>query len=75
LHDAWRAGDYATVFALRDRLAPLHDSLFCETNPAPVKYAAKLLGKCDGSLRLPLVEIAEPSRRKVEVALQGVGLI
>ena len=38
-------------------LQPLHKSLFIESNPAPVKYAAKLLGLCDDEIRLPLVKI------------------
>ncbi|HIJ63036.1 MAG TPA: 4-hydroxy-tetrahydrodipicolinate synthase [Rhodospirillaceae bacterium] len=75
LQDAWAAGDLATVFALRDRLAPLNDALFCETNPAPVKYAARLLGKCDGTLRLPLCEIGEASRQKVQAAMTFAGLL
>ncbi len=75
LQDAWAAGDLATVFELRDRLCPLHDSMFCETNPTPVKYAAKLIGKCDGSVRLPLVEISEDNRRKVETAMKNAGLL
>lgn len=75
MHDAWVAGDLATVFDLRDRLMPLHDAMFLETNPVPVKYAAKLLGKCDGTVRLPLVEISEANQRKVEAAMKGLGLI
>ena len=75
LHDAWAARDLDSVFAIRDRLAPLHDALFCETNPAPVKYAASLLGKCAGDLRLPLVEIMEPSKQKVQAAMRTAGLI
>jgi 4-hydroxy-tetrahydrodipicolinate synthase len=75
MHDAWAAGDLATVFDLRDRLMPLHDAMFLETNPVPVKYAAKLLGKCDGTVRLPLVEISEANQRKVEAAMKGLGLI
>ena len=44
-------------------LQPLHKSLFIESNPAPVKYAAKLLGLCDDSIRLPLVKIKTNSGR------------
>ncbi len=75
LHDAWAARDLDTVFAIRDRLAPLNDALFCETNPAPVKYAASLLGKCAGDLRLPMVEIQEASKQKVQTAMRSAGLI
>jgi len=75
LHDAWAARDLDTVYAIRDRLGPLNDALFCETNPAPVKYAANLLGRCAGDLRLPLVEIAEASKQKVQAAMRTAGLI
>ena len=75
MHDAWAAKDYERVFALRDALMPLHDSLFVETSPGPVKYASKLIGKTTGELRLPLVEIGDASKQKVEAALKGLGLI
>ena len=48
-------GDFETALALQDRLMPLHDALFVETNPAPVKYAAWRLGIIDSpECRLPL---------------------
>ncbi len=75
LHNAWRAGELAKVFALRDRLMPLHDALFCETSPGPVKYAAALLGLCADETRLPLWEITESSQRRVRETLSGLGLI
>jgi 4-hydroxy-tetrahydrodipicolinate synthase len=75
LHDAWAARDLDTVNAIRDRLAPLNDNLFCETNPAPVKYAASLLGRCGGELRLPMVEIGDASKQKVQGAMRSAGLL
>ena len=54
---------------------PLHDALFCETSPAPVKYAASLLGKSSPEVRLPLVEASPAARQKVEAAMKAVGLI
>ncbi len=53
---------------------PLHDALFCETSPAPVKYAASLLGLCSEAVRLPLVEASENARAQVKAAMQGAGL-
>ena len=50
-------------------LQPLHKSLFIESNPAPVKYAAKLLGLCDDEIRLPLVKIKKETQEKVKKAL------
>ena len=72
---ACAAGDYAKARQYQDRLMPLHDALFCETSPAPVKYAASLLGLCSESVRLPLVEASEAARTQVKKAMQGAGLI
>lgn len=72
---AWRDGDVATAMALQDRLMPLHSALFCESNPAPVKYAASLLGKCAPDTRLPLAPLTEASRDIVRRGLQSVGLL
>ena len=60
---------------IQDKLMPLHSAMFCETSPGPVKYAAKLLGLCDGSLKLPLVEIAAENKKTVEAALKNLNLI
>ena len=75
MHEAWAKGDLETCFAIRDRLMPLHDAMFCETSPAPVKYAASLLGKCDPTVRLPLVEASDAARQKVRAAMTQLGLI
>ncbi len=56
-------------------LQPLHKSLFIESNPAPVKYAAKLLGLCDDEIRLPLVKIKSESQEEVKKALSSAKLI
>ena len=56
-------------------LQPIHKSLFIESNPGPVKYAAKLLGICDDSVRLPLVKIANETKEKVKIALKQAKLI
>ena len=56
-------------------LKPLHKSLFLESNPAPVKYAAKLLGLCDDSIRLPLVKIKKETQEEVTKALRSAKLL
>ena len=56
-------------------LQPLHKSLFIESNPAPVKYAAKLLGLCDDEIRLPLVKIKKETQEEVKKALSLAKLI
>jgi 4-hydroxy-tetrahydrodipicolinate synthase len=48
--------------------------LFCETSPAPVKYAASLLGLCSAEVRLPLVDASENARTQVKAAMQAAGL-
>ncbi len=75
LHKSWRAGDMPAVMEMQDRLIPLHIAMFCETSPGPVKYAAKLLGKCNGETRLPICEISEASKERVEQAMVGAGLL
>ena len=60
---------------IQEILTPLHDAMFCETSPGPVKYAAKLLGLCTGELRLPMVDISEDSKATVEAALRSAGLL
>ena len=56
-------------------LQPLHKNLFIESNPSPVKYAAKLLGLCDDEVRLPLVKITENTKIQVKKALSLAKLI
>jgi len=56
-------------------LQPLHKSLFIESNPAPVKYAAKLLGLCDDEIRLPLVKIKKETEVEVKKALSSAKLL
>ncbi|MDI2113747.1 4-hydroxy-tetrahydrodipicolinate synthase [Commensalibacter nepenthis] len=75
MHKAWKNGNVAEAIALQDRLSVLHDAMFCESNPAPVKYAASLLGLANETCRLPLAPITESSREKVNKALKIVGLI
>jgi len=57
------------------RLQPLHKSLFIESNPAPVKYAAKLLGLCGDEIRLPLVKIKSETENQIKKALSAAELI
>jgi 4-hydroxy-tetrahydrodipicolinate synthase len=75
MHKAWQAGDVATAMSINDRLLPLHDALFCETSPGPVKYAASLLGICSPDARLPIWEIADSSKQRVEDAMRHAGLL
>ena len=56
-------------------LQPVHHSMFVESNPSPVKYAAKLLGLCDDNVRLPLVKVTDTTKEIVKKALQTAKLI
>ena len=53
----------------------MHKSLFLESNPAPVKYASKLLGLCNDDIRLPLVKIKKETQDQVKLALSSAKLI
>ena len=59
---------------LDDMLQPLHHSMFVESNPSPVKYAAKQLGLCDEAVRLPLVKVTEQTKEIVNKALRSTKL-
>jgi len=56
-------------------LQPVHKALFIESNPSPVKYAAKLLGLCDDAVRLPLVKIMDVTKSKVKNSLVSANLL
>ena len=56
-------------------LQPIHNSMFIESNPSPVKYAAKLLGLCEEDVRLPLVKVTEPTKEAVKKALVSANLL
>ena len=73
--NACLAGDFAKALQLQDRLMPLHDALFLETNPSPAKYALWRLGFCETEARLPLVPLQDATKRAVEQAMTKVGLI
>jgi 4-hydroxy-tetrahydrodipicolinate synthase len=75
MHEAWERGDVAGAMAIQERLLPVHDAMFCETSPGPVKYAAHLLGKCEETCRLPLAPVAEANKAKVRAAMVEAGLL
>ncbi len=67
--------DLSNASELDKLLQPLHTSLFIESNPSPVKYAASLLGMCKPTVRLPLVEVREETKKKVSEALKVAKLL
>ena len=60
---------------INKKLMPLHDALFCETSPGPLKYAASLMGICSSEARLPIVDIEDSSKENVKIALKKADLI
>ncbi|MBL8484115.1 MAG: 4-hydroxy-tetrahydrodipicolinate synthase [Rhodocyclaceae bacterium] len=78
MHDMCKAaaeGDLARARALNAPLVGLHRNLFCEANPIPVKWALARLGRIAGGIRLPLTELSEAMRPRVELALRQAGLL
>jgi len=73
--NACMRGDYAAALELQDRLMPLHDVLFIETNPSPAKYALWRLGICSVETRLPLVPLKDATKKAVDDALIKLGLL
>lgn len=69
------AGKCAEALVAHETLVPLHNSMFCETNPVPVKYAVSLLGKGSPSVRLPLVEASPEAKTLVQSAMRAAGLL
>lgn len=72
LHAAWDRADLPAVAQLRDVLAPLHDALFLESNPIPLKAALLMLRLCPGELRLPLTRASAATRERLSHVLSGV---
>jgi 4-hydroxy-tetrahydrodipicolinate synthase len=71
LQDLCVEGHYAEALRLHDLLVPLHAALFCEANPAGIKYAASLLGLCDEECRLPMVPVSDATRTAIRLALDA----
>lgn len=72
--EATLAGDYKRALDLQDRLMPLHETLFVESNPVPTKYALSKLGICSVDVRMPLVGMSEASCKLVDEALAKAGV-
>lgn len=78
MHDlcvAAMSGDVAKAMDIQMRLLPLHKSLFVESNPIPVKWAASRMGLCGPALRLPLTALTPVNQQALERVMQSTGLI
>ena len=69
------AGDTASAKALDSTLLAVHDAMFVQANPIPVKFAVSQLGLMDNSLRLPMTVLSDQYHEQVTVALKGAALI
>ena len=68
-------GAFQEAREFHERLMPLHEALFCEPSPAPVKYAASLLGLCSNEVRSPIMPLTEVGQVKVREAMIVAGLL
>ena len=75
LCEAAMARDTARAIELHMQLLPLHKHLFVEPNPIPVKWALSKMGKCGGTLRLPLTPLSDGAQSTVEAALREAGVL
>jgi 4-hydroxy-tetrahydrodipicolinate synthase len=73
--DAFLQGDVAAAEALDAKLQPIHDIMFCEPSPTPVKWALYMMGKIDKGIRLPLLPLTEPHHAELRARLQAVGAL
>jgi 4-hydroxy-tetrahydrodipicolinate synthase len=69
------ACDIAKAREIHFRLLPLHKQLFCESSPAPTKWALSQMGRCRNVLRLPIVELSAAGQATVGQALRESGIL
>ena len=75
MHNEWQKGNITQSQEINLKLSSLHNALFLESSPGPVKYAASLLGLCNESTRLPLSEINEDTKQEVKSCLIELQLL
>ena len=73
--EACLGGDFARALEIQDQLMPLHDALFIEANPGPIKYAVSLIGMAENQVRLPLVTVTPETEKTVRQAMEKAGLL
>jgi len=73
--EACMQGAFDRALLLQDRLAPLHDAMFLEASPAPVKFAVSLLGLCGDEVRLPIVSASKAVQARLREVMAAAGLI
>jgi len=69
------SGNVAKAIEINNRLIPLHQKLFVEPNPVPVKWALQQMGRIESGIRLPLVDLASEFHGTVRAALRESGVL
>ncbi|MGB3393711.1 MAG: 4-hydroxy-tetrahydrodipicolinate synthase [Stenotrophomonas sp.] len=69
------AGEVKAAMAIQQRLLPVHRQMFVEANPIPVKWALARMGRCGGTLRLPMTGLEPGNQANLEAALRAAGLL
>ena len=75
MHIAWQESNISKAQEINLKLSSLHNALFIESSPGPVKYAASLLGLCNENTRLPLSQIKDDTKKVVKNCLQELQLL
>jgi 4-hydroxy-tetrahydrodipicolinate synthase len=75
LQEACLAGDYSAALTLQDRLMPLHQAIFTEPGLVGAKYGLSLLGRCEDSVRLPLIPLSEATKALIKQAMEHAELL
>jgi 4-hydroxy-tetrahydrodipicolinate synthase len=75
LQNALAAGDFAKALLLHDKLMPLNEVLFVESNPSPAKAALQMMGMMSDEVRLPLIPCSKEASDKVQAVIKELGLI
>ena len=75
MHSAWQEKNISKAQEINLKLSSLHNTLFIESSPGPVKYAASLLGLCNENTRLPLSQIKDDTKKLVKNCLQELQLL
>lgn len=75
LYSSFQAGEVARAREIHYELWPVFRALFCETNPIPVKAALALMGLVQNDIRLPLTQITQPNRDRLEATLKEAGIL
>ena len=75
LQKATALSNYKTAVKIQDQLTNFHSTMFCETNPIPVKYALSLMGFCENEIRLPLCAPSLEAQNRIKAEMKNLNLI